>query len=264
MLLRVGLGLTAARCRRSTTSCCFYALGIGLCFVTSRSERSSTRPSDFVSMPSVSGWALRPLRITSRSKLRSFYALDVGLCVVTGARSRSQPRAPSSCFYALDIGLAFATSINMLALTVAVVQLFLCALGVRLSVVTAIYRTNPFRPHCEFLCPRYRAVLCRSFLVPLIAYINYFLCPCYRAGLCMPPGGVLTCRFGVRCAKVELGFVTPWITSRGTRATTEGFYALGVGLGVAAGAINIVLSNWAFLFLCPGVEPCVWRANRGR
>jgi hypothetical protein len=64
---------------------CFYALGVGLGFATAVILVSSQKALS-VSMPSVSGWALRRRSSDADgSGSRSFYALGVGLGFATDA-----------------------------------------------------------------------------------------------------------------------------------------------------------------------------------
>src|ERR1039457_818423 len=144
--------------RRRAAQGRFYALGIGLAFavgpsvlkkygtgkgflcpryragVCSRAERAEEiRDRERVSMPSVSGWRLQLERTGIVSGDRA-----VSMPSVSGWRLQVLARPPSSrsstCFYALGIGLAFAALLDATHLTL----------------------------NDMFLCPRYRAGVCRA------------------------------------------------------------------------------------------------------
>ena len=107
--LDVGLGFATGQAlttRLAKTSVCFYALDVGLGFATYAFVSQIWPHHRFyaldvglgfatalllqppplrhsVSMPSMSGWALQPTRICTRSSPPRFYALDVGLGFAT-------------------------------------------------------------------------------------------------------------------------------------------------------------------------------------
>ena len=67
------------------------------------------RANDAVSMPSVSGWPLRPLGTNIHKYIdESFYALGIGLAFAT-LLLEHDGAIRTVGFYALGIGLAFAT-----------------------------------------------------------------------------------------------------------------------------------------------------------
>jgi hypothetical protein len=133
--LGIGLGFaTMSRAKRST-SARFYALGIGLGFATNGSLISSAVHQKgfyalgiglgfatgvgivvlwvahvYVSMPSVSGWALRLHRLTSPRYVDGNVSMPSvsGWALRPTGQIRGVPRALQR-FYALGIGLGFAT-----------------------------------------------------------------------------------------------------------------------------------------------------------
>ena len=216
---------------------------------------AAARASQPVSMPSVSGWVLRPRRSGANCpQLRC-----VSMPSVSGWALRLAPSpviGPGGKFSMPSVsGWSFAT-------TGPVGQRprrrGFYALGFGLGFATRSRGTSA-AAH-EFLCPRFRAGLCDVDTIIDVSPDGF-----YALGVGL---GFATVRSGMSWARCQMRVSMPSVsgglcddTSRPSDGSTadSGFYALGVGLGFATVRI-IRLTCAAAAFLCPRCRAglCDW------
>ncbi len=201
-----------------------------------------------VSMPSMSGWVLRPWGITAKRVRPTVSMPSMSGWVLRPQAEETARPSKRQCFYALDVGLGVATKDDL-------IKYYLSegfyALDVGLGVATAPssgWRSGTFRVSM----PSMSGWVLRRPDGGDKFFDALFLCPRCRAGCCDASAVLAPVLARFYALDVGLGVATRTRKSS-SRSRRSGFYALDVGLGVATLFAELARARECFYALDVGL-----------